>query len=148
MIRDAEIEGLLRLYARPIFKAAGLNPSAVRVVLINDTRINAFVAGGQRIFVHTGLLTQSKTPNEVIGVLAHETGHIAGGHLSRIRDQMEKANTMNIIGMLVGAAAIAGGAVAGDAEIAKASAELKDRTEEDALVAYLQMLGLAMKNAR
>jgi predicted Zn-dependent protease len=119
-IRDAEIEGLLRLYARPIFKAAGLNPSAVRVVLINDGHINAFVAGGQRIFVHTGLLTQSKTPNEVIGVLAHETGHIAGGHLSRIRQQIDNASTMNIIGMLLGAAAMAGGAVSGNGEVAKA----------------------------
>jgi predicted Zn-dependent protease len=119
-IRDAEIEGLLRLYARPIFKAAGLNPSAVRVVLINDGKINAFVAGGQRIFVHTGLLTQSKTPNEVIGVLAHETGHIAGGHLSRIRQQIDNASTMNIIGMLLGAAAMAGGAVSGNGEVAKA----------------------------
>ena len=119
-IRDAEIEGLLRLYARPIFKAAGLNPGAVKVVLINDNGINAFVAGGQRIFVHTGLLTQAKTPNEVIGVLAHETGHIAGGHLARIRDQLEKASTINLIGMLIGVAAIAGGAAAGESEVAKA----------------------------
>ena len=119
-IRDAEIEGLLRLYAKPIFKAAGLNPGAVKVVLINDSGINAFVSGGQRIFVHTGLLVQAKTPNEVIGVLAHETGHIAGGHLSRIRDQVEKASTINIIGMLLGVAAIAGGAAAGENEVAKA----------------------------
>jgi predicted Zn-dependent protease len=120
LIRDAEIEGLLRLYARPIFKAAGLNPGAVRVVLINDNGINAFVSGGQRIFVHTGLLVQAKTPNEVIGVLAHETGHIAGGHLARIRDQIEKSSTLNVISMLLGAAAIAGGAAAGDAEVARA----------------------------
>ena len=84
LIRDAEIEGLLRLYTRPIFKAAGINPKSVKVYIINDSRINAFVAGGQRIFVNTGLITQSKTPNEVIGVLAHETGHIAGGHLARM----------------------------------------------------------------
>ena len=71
IIRDAEIEGLMRLYTRPIFKAAGINPKSVKVYLIADPRINAFVAGGQRIFVHTGLITQSATPNEVIGVLAH-----------------------------------------------------------------------------
>ena len=89
LIRDAEIEGLLRLYTRPIFKAAGINPKSVRVYIINDQRINAFVAGGQRIFINTGLLSQADTPNEVIGVLAHETGHIAGGHLARMGVEIE-----------------------------------------------------------
>jgi hypothetical protein len=89
LIRDAEIEGLLRLYTRPIFKAAGINPKSVKVYVINDPRINAFVAGGQRIFVNTGLLSQADTPNEVIGVLAHETGHIAGGHLTRMGVEIE-----------------------------------------------------------
>jgi predicted Zn-dependent protease len=120
LIRDAEIEGLLRLYTRPIFKAAGINPKAVKVYIINDQRINAFVAGGQRIFVNTGLLTKADTPNEVIGVLAHETGHIAGGHLSRMGVEIESASYTQIIGMLVGLAAIAGGALAGSSEAAQA----------------------------
>jgi predicted Zn-dependent protease len=120
LIRDAEIEGLMRLYTRPIFKAAGLNPKAVRVYLINDGRINAFVAGGQRIFINTGLLTQAKTPNEVIGVLAHETGHIAGGHLARIGNEIDRASVTAIIGMLVGVAAMVGGAASGDAQAARA----------------------------
>lgn len=120
LIRDAEIEGLLRLYTRPIFKAAGINPKSVKVYIINDSRINAFVAGGQRIFVNTGLITQAKTPNEVIGVLAHETGHIAGGHLARMGVEIESASYTAIIGMLVGLAAIAGGALAGSAEAAQA----------------------------
>jgi predicted Zn-dependent protease len=120
LIRDAEIEGLMRLYTRPIFKAAGINPGSVKVYLINDARINAFVSGGQRIFIHTGLLAESKTPNEVIGVLAHETGHIAGGHLARMGVELDRASVTSIIGMLVGLAAVAGGVAAGDKQAAKA----------------------------
>ncbi len=119
LLRDAEIEGLLRLYARPIFKVAGLNPNAVKVYLIGDPRINAFVAGGQRIFVHTGLITRAKTPNEVIGVLAHETGHIAGGHLAKLNNEVARASKERIIGMLIGAAAVVGGAAAGSDAAAK-----------------------------
>src|SRR5262245_46527822 len=92
LIRDAEIEGLMRVYTRPIFKAAGINPGSVHVYLINDNRINAFVAGGQRIFINTGLLMQATTPNEVIGVLAHESGHIAGGHLARLGIELDHAS--------------------------------------------------------
>lgn len=120
LIRDAEIEGLMRIYTRPILKAAGLNPKAVRVYLISDPRINAFVAGGQRIFINTGLLTESPTPNEVIGVLAHETGHIAGGHLARIGSELDRASVTAIVGMLVGLAAMVGGAAAGQTEAAQA----------------------------
>ena len=120
LIRDAEIEGLMRLYTRPVFKAAGLNPRSVSVYLINDPRINAFVSGGQRIFIHTGLLMQAKTPNEVIGVLAHETGHIAGGHLARMGVELDRASTTSIIGMLVGIAAMAGGAASGNSDAMRA----------------------------
>ena len=119
LIRDAEIEGLMRLYSQPIFKAAGLNPRAVKVYLINQPSINAFVAGGQRIFIHTGLLQQAKNPGEVIGVIAHETGHIAGGHLARLGNEMDKASNYAIISMLVGMAVIAGGAVAGSNDAAR-----------------------------
>ena len=119
-IRDAEIEGLIRLYTRPIFKAAGLNRRAVHVYLINDPSINAFVAGGQRIFIHTGLLQQASTPNEVIGVLAHETGHIAGGHLARRGLQIDKASNLAIISMLLGAAAAVGGGLSGSGSAAQA----------------------------
>jgi predicted Zn-dependent protease len=120
LIRDAEIEGLLRLYTKPIFKAAGLTPGAVKVYIINGRPVNAFVAGGQRIFINTGTLMQAMTPNEVIGILAHETGHISGGHLARLQVEIDKVSTVNIIGMLAGVAAMAGGAVAGDAQTAKA----------------------------
>jgi predicted Zn-dependent protease len=113
LVRDAEIEGLMRLYTRDIFKAAGLSSGAVDVYLINNPGINAFVAGGQRIFIYTGLLQQAKTPNEVIGVLAHEAAHISGGHLARMNNQMDKASNLAIIGMLLGAAAMVGGGMAG-----------------------------------
>ena len=120
LIRDAEIEGLMRLYAKPIFKAAGIDPNAVKVYLLNDRRVNAFVAGGQRIFVNTGTIVQAKTPNEVIGILAHETGHIAGGHLARMGIEMDRVSTQNIIGTLLGAAAMVGGAAAGNSQAARA----------------------------
>ncbi|WP_137390546.1 M48 family metalloprotease [Rhodoligotrophos defluvii] len=119
LIRDNEIEQLLRDYATPLFRAAGLKPEAVQVYIINSDTINAFVAGGQRIFIHTGLLTRAETPNEVIGVLAHETGHIAGGHLSRMQKQLDKASTAAIIGMLVGAATMIGAGLAGQGELAR-----------------------------
>lgn len=112
-IRDAEIEALLRDYANPIFRAAGLNPGSVEVNIIGARSINAFVAGGQRVFIHTGLITEAETPNQVIGVLAHETGHIAGAHLARMRNQLDKAQTASIVSMLLGVAAVAGGAAAG-----------------------------------
>jgi predicted Zn-dependent protease len=76
IVRDAEIEALVRDYARPIFKAAGLN-SGVDIVLINDSSFNAFVAG-RRMFINTGALLAADTPNEIIGVIAHEAGHLAG----------------------------------------------------------------------
>ncbi|MEY3082128.1 MAG: hypothetical protein RJA94_2113 [Pseudomonadota bacterium] len=120
IIRDAEIEGLLRLYTRPLFKAAGINPKAVKVYVLNDRRINAFVAGGQRIFVNTGLILQSKTPNDLIGVLAHETGHISGGHLARMGVEIDSANYTKIVGMLLGLATIAGGVASGNTEVAQA----------------------------
>ena len=113
VIRDAEIEGLLRIYAGPIFKAAGINANAAHVVVIGAEGINAFVAGGQRIFVNSGLITRAPTPNTVIGVLAHESGHIAGGHLAKLNNAMGEASTEAIIGTLLGVAAIVGGAAAG-----------------------------------
>jgi predicted Zn-dependent protease len=111
LIRDAEIEQLMRDYTRPLLKAAGLQQQNIQVVLINDRSFNAFVADGRRIFVNTGALFDAKTPNEIIGVLAHETGHIAGGHLSRMREQIAKAQTQMIIAMLLGAA-VMGAAIA------------------------------------
>src|SRR3990170_1117630 len=79
VVRDAEIEALVRDYARPILKVSGLSKSGIDIILVNDTRFNAFVAG-RRMFINTGALLQAETPNEIIGVIAHEAGHLAGGH--------------------------------------------------------------------
>ncbi len=97
IIRDAEIEQLMRDYTAPILKVAGLGQQNVQVVLINERAFNAFVMDGRRIFINVGALYDSKTPNEIIGVLAHETGHMAGGHLSRLREQLANAQTASII---------------------------------------------------
>lgn len=110
LIRDTEIERTLKGYEDPIAAAAGLDPNAIRIYIVNDPSINAFVAEGQNIFVNTGLFMQLHTPNQVIGVLAHETGHIAGGHLLRDTNAMEKASVPMLIGMAVGIAAMIAGA--------------------------------------
>ncbi len=106
LIRDAEIEQLLRDYSQPILKAAGLAQQNVHVIIIGDRSFNAFVVDGQRIFVNAGALMESTTPNQIIGVLAHETGHIAGGHLSKLREQLAAAQTQSIIAMLLGVGAM------------------------------------------
>lgn len=112
VVRDAEIEQLLREYASPIFRAAGIPTGAAKIILINERTFNAFVADGRKIFINVGALMESETPNQIIGVIAHESGHIAGGHLARLRQQVAQAQAMSVAGMILGAAAMAG-AVAG-----------------------------------
>src|SRR6476661_2440295 len=108
VIRDAEIEQLLRDYTQPILRAAGLTQQNIQVTIINDRSFNAFVVDAKRIFINAGALLDAKVPNEVIGILAHETGHIAGGHLSRLRQQLAQAQVASVIAMILGL----GGAVA------------------------------------
>jgi len=115
LIRDSEIEQLMRDYTAPILKAAGLAQQNVKVVLINERAFNAFVMDGRHIFINVGALMDAKTPNEIIGVLAHETGHMAGGHLSRLREQMANAQTAAILAMLLGVGAAVGAATSGGA---------------------------------
>lgn len=113
LIRDAEIENAIRAYAKPLFEAAGLENDAVSVHIVNDPSLNAFVAGGQRLFLFTGLIMKATSAGQVQGVIAHETGHIAGGHLARLQEQLENATIENILEMLLTAAAIAGSAAGG-----------------------------------
>jgi predicted Zn-dependent protease len=115
VIRDAEIEQLLRDYTRPILRAAGLAQQNIRVIIINNRSFNAFVADGHRIFINAGALLDATAPNQVIGVLAHESGHIAGGHLSRLRQQLAMAQTQSIIALLLGVGAMVAASRAGAA---------------------------------
>ena len=122
VVRDAEIEQLLRDYTQPILRTAGLAQQNVQVVIINVRSFNAFVADGRRIFVNGGALMESETPNQIIGVLAHETGHIAGGHLARMREAMASATTQSIIAMLLGAGALVAAGRSGGADLGQAGA--------------------------
>ncbi len=114
VLRDAETEQLLQDMLDPLSEAAGLDAGQVEVVLINDGSINAFVAGGQRIFVHSGLINAADTANEVQGVLAHELGHITGGHINRFSEGAGNATKITLVSALLAAAA----AFAGGGEVA------------------------------
>lgn len=116
IIRDAETEALVRDYARPIFRAAGLSAQNIKIHLLSDLSFNAFVVDGRNMFMHAGTLMRADTPNQVIGVIAHETGHIRNGHLSRLRQLMASARSTALMAQILGVAAIAAGAIAGGGE--------------------------------
>jgi predicted Zn-dependent protease len=110
LIRDAETEKFLRELTNPIFKAAGLDPKNIKIYIINDDSINAFVAGGQNVFINTGLIQKYATPDALIGVLAHETGHITSGHLVRASEGQAQASGAMFLSYLLGIGAIVAGA--------------------------------------
>lgn len=116
LIRDAEIEALISDYSRPIFNAAGLSGQNVKIHLVSESSFNAFVVDGQNMIIHTGAILRSETPNQLIGVIAHESGHIAGGHLSRLRAYMAKAQTAALMLNILSIAAIAVGASQGGSQ--------------------------------
>lgn len=115
LIRDAEIESTIRTFTIPIWKAAGLDPNGVEIMLVQDGSLNAFVAGGQRIFINTGLIMRTERPNQLIGVMAHESGHIAGGHLARMQEELRGLSTLQILETILAGGAMAGGALGGAA---------------------------------
>lgn len=109
ILRDAESEALLADMSRDIIRAANLSPANVRIVVLNDPSINAFVAGGQTVYIHSGLIDAASNANEVQGVIAHELGHITGGHVP-LGDRMARGATgITLLSLLLGAAAIAAG---------------------------------------
>ena len=116
-IRDAEIENYLHSLAAPVYRAADIDPASITIAIVQSNVVNAFVAGGMNEFFYTGLLQLADTPEQLVGVMAHETGHIAGGHLIRGREEMDNASAEAILGMLL---AVAAGAASGNAGVAAA----------------------------
>ena len=118
IIRDTEAENFLYDLTRPIFEAANLDPKEIKIYIVGDNSLNAFVSGGQNVFIHSGLITKYNKPDVLIGVLAHETGHISGGHLARSSEEMKSATNALLLTYLVGlAAAVTANADAGSALI-------------------------------
>ena len=139
IIRDTEIENLLRDYAAPILKAAGLAKQNVRIVILNDRAFNAFVMDGRHIFINAGALFDAKTPNEIIGVFAHETGHLAGGHLLRLREELARAQTASIVALLAGVgAAVAGARAGGGSNIGVPAIMAPQSAIQRSLLAYVR----------
>ena len=154
LIRDSEIENTIRALAEPVFAAAGLNTDSVEVHLVNDPAMNAFVAGGQQIFINTGMILGADHPGQVSGVIAHEAGHIAGGHLARAQEALRNATAQSILAAVLGAAAVVaaggnagvgGAAVVGGASVGQRSILQYGRTQESAAdqaaIRYLDVSG-------
>lgn len=151
--RDSEIEETLRIYSEPLFKTAGVDPASVRIVLVQDKSLNAFVAGGQNMFIHTGLIMAARNANELKGVIAHETGHIAGGHLARSRDAIQSAQLPGLLTMGLGILAIAAGEPTAGAALITGSGQIsmgafveyfsraQESAADQAAVTYLDATG-------
>jgi predicted Zn-dependent protease len=152
-IRDAETENLVRRLSHPLFRTAGVDPGLVRITLVQNRAINAFVSTGNRLFIHTGLIQQAGSVRELIGVLAHETGHIAGGHLARMPDEMRMAMLRAVGAMLLGgvaaaasgdSGALAAGMLGGQAAAMGefyAFTRAQEQSADQAAVTYLDRLG-------
>ncbi|MBJ7542827.1 M48 family metalloprotease [Rhodomicrobium udaipurense] len=116
LIRDAETEALIADYTAPIFRAAGVSGNNIKVHLVNDGSFNAFVVDGRNMFINTGAILQSETPNQIIGVIAHETGHIKGGHITGLRQQIAKMQTAALMLQVLSIGTMVGGAASGSSE--------------------------------
>jgi len=160
LIRDAEIEHTIETYATPILQAAGLSPQAIDIYIIEDRTLNAFVIPGNRMFLHTGLLMNSKSPLELIGVIAHEAGHISGGHIAGRGEELRNASIKAVLTMILGmgAAAASGdgraaGAVMGMGQDAALRGLLsftrsQEQAADQAAVTYLRRSGLSPEGLR
>jgi len=152
LIRDAEIERTLKNMSAPIFRAAGYGPDGINIYILNDSSINAFVAGGTNMFLHSGLLITLETPDELLGVIAHETGHIAGGHEARRAINIRNARGPALLGALLAVAAgVAGSGAAGTAALAGSQSAIlrtllsynrgEEAAADQAALSYLEQAG-------
>ena len=133
LIEDEETESVLTSYLVPLFKAANLNPDEIKIHLVKDDSMNAFATKGAHIFIHTGLLTKAEDAQEIIAVLAHETGHIAGGHIVRLYDQMRIAQRNILISMLLATMA---GVASGKSEVGVATMMGAQTSAQNLLMGY------------
>lgn len=151
-IRDAEIEHTLSRITDPILRAASISPATVHIYIVDDPELNSFVAGGQNIFVNSGMLMRLTSIDELRAVLAHETGHLAGGHIQRMADGMAGPRNLALLGLVAAAAATVGGNPAagmalatGGQQVAQRSALAYTRGEEasadQAAVSFLASAG-------
>ncbi|MGE3627351.1 MAG: M48 family metalloprotease [Hyphomicrobiales bacterium] len=164
IIHDAEIESLMRDYAAPIFKAAGVGNHNINIHLIGSPVFNAFVIDGSNMFFFTGTLMKADTPNQVIGIIAHETGHIQGKHLSRLRIAASQARAAALMLQVLGLLAIGAGAAAGaGSDLSEAGTAIavggqsmvqrsflayqqsEESSADQAAVAYLNATGQSMR---
>lgn len=156
LVRDAEIEATLRHYSDPIFTAAGLVPKDVKIYLVGDRTLNAFVTNGQNVFLHTGLIMETATPNQLKGVIAHETGHIAGGHLARSDAAIRAAMRPAYVTVALGLIAIAAGAPDAGAALLASSQQfamlsfftftrVQESSADQAAMTYLEKTGQSGK---
>jgi predicted Zn-dependent protease len=153
IIRDTEIENWIRDWTEPVMRAAGLNPDSIHFILVQDNNVNAFVAGGQNVFIYTGLLLKSENASEVVGVVAHELGHIRGGHLVRMGGALDNAGYESILGTLLGIGAAivtgngqVGAAVASGTQSAAAMkflsfSRVQESSADQAGLSYLERAG-------
>lgn len=157
IIRDAELEEAIKGWSVDLIRGAGLSPSSVNFIFVQDPEVNAFVAGGQNVFIHTGLIDKTERLDELLGVIAHELGHISGGHLVRTKDAMENAAYETILGTLIGAGAAlaggnpgaAGGAIAAASSSAQRSflsySRVQESTADQAGLTYLRQANIDPK---
>lgn len=158
-IRDTEIENLLKAYSFPIFKAAGLDPYGVNIVIIDSPTVNAFVAGGNNIFLYTGLILETENPMELAAVIAHETGHITGGHLIRTQNNIKEAQMQSIVGLILGGVVAAGsGQASGGVATSQAAQSILERqllsysrihenAADQAGFSFLEKAGISLKGS-
>lgn len=154
LIRDAEIEATLHNMTNPILEAAGISPGTVNLYIVRDKRLNAFVAGGMNLFLNTGLLMRTDNPGQLAGVIAHEVGHIAGGHLSRAGTAQNRAAAEVILSTVLGAAAAVAGApalgtaiIAGGQTVAQGEylsfSRSQEQSADQAAVSYLRRIDVS-----